>query len=338
MSETLPVARACDLDDKANSPRWLIGELWAASGVGVLGGCPKSYKSWLGLDMAVSVATATACLARFHVPAQGPALVFLAEDALHCVKERLVSLCAHRSLSLQALDVHVITAPTLRLDRSADIQRLDNTIAAIKPRLLLLDPLVRLHAGDENSSQEISRLLDSLRILQRKHELAIILVHHTRKSGGSRDGQTLRGSSDLWAFGDSNLFISQKDRHLVLSVEHRAAPAPEPMTIELAPDPPHLVIVDAADPPPSLESRLVELLSREDGPLSRTEIRRRLAVNNMRLGQAIESLIRSSIIVRSAKGLFLAPSPSPTPVPYQSTPPLRRNGTAPQGGRQSRVG
>lgn len=238
MSETLPVARACDLDDKAGSPRWLINDLWAASGVGVLGGQPKSCKSWLGLEMATSVATATACLGRFHVPAQGPALVYLAEDTLHCVKERLASLCAHRGLDLQALDVHVITTSSLRLDRSADIQRLDNTIAAIKPRLLLLDPLVRMHACDENSSQEISRLLDSLRLLQRKHDLAIILVHHTRKSGGSRDGQTLRGSSDIWAFGDSNLFISPKDHHLVLSVEHRAAPAPDPMTIELSPDPP----------------------------------------------------------------------------------------------------
>ncbi len=335
MTETLPVTRACELDDKAGSPRWLITELWAASGVGLIGGHPKSCKSWLGLEMAVSVATATACLGRFHVPAQGPALVYLAEDALHSVKERLASLCAHRNLALQALDVHVITASCLHLDRSTDIQRLDNTICAIKPRLLLLDPLVRMHGCDENSAQEISRLLESLRTLQRKHDLAIILVHHTRKSSGSREGQTLRGSSDLWAFGDSNLFLSHKDQALILSVEHRAAPTPEPITIELASDPPHLVIAEAADSPPSLENRLVDLLRHVQSPLSRTQLRRRLAVNNMRLGQVIDSLIHSSTILRTPQGLCL--NPLHPPVPFRPPPPDHRNGTAPAEGRQSRV-
>ena len=250
MTDTLPVSRASELDDATLTPRWLVTDLWAAAGVGVVGGSPKSCKSWLGLELATAVATATACLGRFHVPTAGPALVYLAEDALHAVKERLVSLCAHRNVAIENLDVHVITAPTLRLDRDNDIQRLDNTLGEISPRLLLLDPLVRLHSGDENSSMEISRLLDSLRALQRKHDTAIILVHHTRKSGGSRQGQALRGSSDIWAFGDSNIFINHHNSKLILSVEHRAAPAPEPVTIALYTNPPHLVIVDDDSPPP----------------------------------------------------------------------------------------
>jgi len=337
MSDTLPVVRACDLDDKAGSPRWLIHELWAAGGVGVVGGHPKSGKTWLGLEMATSVATATPCLGRFHVPAPGPALVYLAEDALHSIKERLASLCAHRGIGLEALPVHVITSSSLKLDRSDDIQRLDNTIAALAPRLLLLDPLVRLHGCDENSAQEISRLLDSLRTLQRTHDLAIILVHHTRKNGGARDGQALRGSSDIWAFVDSLVFISQKDHQLVLSVEHRAAPATEPMVIELAPDPPHLVIVDTPDGAPSLESRLLDLLRIARQPLSRTDLRRRLAVNNTRLGQVIDSLLQSAAIARTPQGICLAPPDPLAPVPFRSPPPHQRNGTASAEGRQSRV-
>lgn len=305
MTDTLPVSRASELDDAALTPRWLVTDLWAASGVGVIGGHPKSGKSWLGLELATAVATATPCLGRFHVPAQGSALVYLAEDALHSVKERLVSLCAQRNVAIEELDVHVITAPTLRLDRVSDIQRLDNTLAEICPRLLLLDPLVRLHSGDENSSMDISRLLDSLRALQRKHDTAIILVHHTRKSGGTRQGQALRGSSDLWAFGDSNLFINHKDSKLVLSVEHRAAQAPEPLTIELTGDPPHLGIADDDSTPPSLENRVIDQLSRSAVPVSRTELRRRLAVNNNRLGHVIDLLVNNATVIRGPGGLSL---------------------------------
>jgi hypothetical protein len=305
MTDTLPVVRASELDDATLTPRWLVTDLWAASGVGVIGGHPKSGKSWLGLELATAVATATPCLGRFHVPTAGTALVYLAEDALHSVKERLVSLCAHRNVHIEELDVHVITAPTLRLDRTSDIQRLDNTLAEICPRLLVLDPLVRLHSSDENSSMDISRLLDSLRALQRKHDTAIILVHHTRKSGGSRQGQALRGSSDLWAFGDSNLFIDLKDSKLVLSVEHRAAPAPEPLVIELIGDTPHLVIADDVSPPPSLQQRLLDELSRAPCPLSRTELRRRLAVNNNRLGEVIDDLIAKATISRGPEGISI---------------------------------
>jgi hypothetical protein len=41
-------------------------------------------------------------------------------------------------LAIADLDVQVITAPTLRLDLEADRTRLDQTIATLKPRLLVL--------------------------------------------------------------------------------------------------------------------------------------------------------------------------------------------------------
>ena len=77
----LPVKRACDLSDAADQPKWLIDELWADQAVGILGGEPKCCKSFLALDMAVSVASGTACLRRFPVVRTAPVLVFPAEDA-----------------------------------------------------------------------------------------------------------------------------------------------------------------------------------------------------------------------------------------------------------------
>ncbi len=309
VTTTLPVVRAADLDAAAMQPRWLVKDLWVAAGVGVIGGHPKSLKTWLGLEIAVSVATGTPCLGRFHVPAPGPVLAFLAEDAPHAVKERLVALCAQHDVSIEALDLHVITAHALKLDRADDVESLDATVSALHPRLLLLDPLVRLHSGDENSSQEISALLDCLRCMQRKHDTAVILVHHARKNGSvSRHGQALRGSSDIWAFGDSNLFISQKGSGLLLTVEHRSAAPPEPMAIALESDPPHLVVstADGADTStPPLDDRIIDALSSSPGPLTRTQLRKRLGVNNQRLGEVIDDLVRSSTVVRTPEGLAL---------------------------------
>jgi hypothetical protein len=231
--ELLPVSRVSDLDDTSAEQRWLVESLWAKAGVGIVGGAPKSCKSWLGLDLALSVATATPCLGQYAVRDAGPVLLYLAEDAPGAVKQRLLSLARARGVTLDAAPLHVITAAALRLDVERDQQRLDATLSTLRPRLLLLDPFVRLHRIDENSAAEVSALLAFLRELQRQHDVAIVVVHHTRKAGGGL-GQALRGSGDFHAWTDSALYVRRQQARLVVSAEHRAAPSPEPFPISLA--------------------------------------------------------------------------------------------------------
>jgi len=232
---TLSVVRIGEIAIEHNNHRWLIDQLWGASSVGVIGGAPKCSKTWLALDMALSVATGTACLNKYDVPEPGPVLVYLAEDALTVVRERVEGMARQRGLDLDAVDLHVITAPTLRLDRDPHRTQLLETARRMRPRLLLLDPLVRLHGIDENNAGEVAQLLAYFRSLQREMDCSVVLVHHTRKNaaGGVAAGQGLRGSSDIHAFGDSNLYLRRSRERLVLSSEHRAAAAAPPVYLEL---------------------------------------------------------------------------------------------------------
>ncbi len=59
MNQPLPVVRVGEIASDENAQRWLVEGLWGASSVGVIGGAPKCSKTWLGLDMALSVATAS---------------------------------------------------------------------------------------------------------------------------------------------------------------------------------------------------------------------------------------------------------------------------------------
>ena len=54
----LPVARAADLEVASAEHQWLVRQIWTQQAVGIVGGVPKSCKSWFGLDLAVSVASA----------------------------------------------------------------------------------------------------------------------------------------------------------------------------------------------------------------------------------------------------------------------------------------
>jgi len=332
--EPLPVARAADVELDASRPRWLLDGLWTAEGVGVVGGAPKCCKTWLALDLAVSVASGTDALGRFPVVAPGPVLLYGAEDAAMRLRERLEAIGAARDLPLAAIDVRLILVPALRLDTERDRLRLRRTIEQHRPRLLLLDPLVRLHRIDENSAGEMSALLGELRALQRDYSLALLLVHHLRKNGGGQDGQALRGSGDLHAWGDSNLYLRRRDQRLRLSIEHRSAPAPEPVSLELATDPaPHLRVVDdgdASDPRAAadLGARLLELLTAAGGPMSREQLRAATQTRNATLGEALVRLRSDGAVERCDGGFQLRAGTSiPIPVPT-STKDGNGNGNA----------
>ena len=120
----LPVARIGELSTRQSTRRWLVDGLWSRAAVGIIGGAPKSHKSWLGLDLVVSVASGTPCLGAFDILEPGPALLYMAEDDASIVKARVAGICHHRGLDLGALDVHLITAASLRLDREADCRAL----------------------------------------------------------------------------------------------------------------------------------------------------------------------------------------------------------------------
>src|SRR5690606_11151764 len=203
----LPVRLAAQLEAWPATRRFLIDELWGEQAVGIVGGEPKCCKSFLALDLAVAVASGRPCLRRYAVHRPGPVLLFAAEDALHVVRERLDGIATAASTCLDALPIHVITAPVVRLDVERDRTALRDTVASLRPRLLVLDPFVRLHRVNENSSDEVAPLLASLRELQRRYDVAVLLVHHARKGGHARPGQALRGSSELHAWGDSNLYL-----------------------------------------------------------------------------------------------------------------------------------
>ncbi len=133
-----PTRRPAELAEQPQERRWLVEQLWSEQAVGI--DEPKCGKSFLALDLAVAVATGTPCLRRFPA-ASGRVLLFAVEDAAHVVRERLDGRAA--GTDLNNLDIDVIDVSAVRLDLDGDRQRL--TVRRVRPRLLVLDPLVRLH-------------------------------------------------------------------------------------------------------------------------------------------------------------------------------------------------
>jgi hypothetical protein len=311
----LPVQPVHQLPVRSEAQRWLVTGLWLDEAVGIIGAEPKCCKSFLALDLAAAVASGTPCLRHFPVPQAGRVLLYAAEDALHIVRRRLEGICAAAELILQELDVQVITAPTVRLDLKADRDRLEHTVEQLKPRLLVLDPFVRLHRIDENASGEVAPLLAYLRELQRQHHLAVLVVHHAKKgSARIRAGQALRGSSEFHAWGDSNLYLRRLGNELTLTVEHRAAPSLPPIHLELAQRGESLALqlrsaVESASevpPPSSIDERILDALSHADRPVPASELRALCSARKATFYARLEDLTRAGRLMRSPQGYRLA--------------------------------
>ena len=333
----LPLQRACELSEGGDEPPWLIEPLWAEEAVGILGGEPKCCKSFLALDIAVSVASGAPCLRQYPARRTGPVLLYPAEDALGTVRRRLEGICKAAKKDLCELPIDVITAPRLLLDQPKDRQRLHDTVGELRPMLLILDPFIRLHRIDENAAKDVAPLLGYLRELQREFHLAVLLVHHARKGAGKqRPGQALRGSSDLHGWGDSNLYLRRNPRSLLLSVEHRAAASPDDIDLELSTQGSALALSVLRSPPPdpqpvSVSERILQVMAQVQLPISTEQLRKLCRMRTTTLCQTLTSLSQQGLVLYGPGGYRLPVAKIDNPVSFP-LPPIGhpRNGNGKQ--------
>jgi hypothetical protein len=309
-----PVRRVHEVEPRSSERRWLVNELFASASVGLLGGPPKAFKTWVAAELALAVATGTPAFGRFAVPDPGPVLFFGAEDPLPDLRTRFDSIARARRIDLAKVPLLLLDIAQLRLDDASHLDRLRHTVALHKPRLLVLDPFVRLVAGlDENSARDVSAVLGALRTLQRERNVTILLVHHMRKSPAAHPAQQLRGSGDFSAWLDSGLYLTRHGDDRVLVVEHRSAPAPSPFRLRLVPgDTPHLAIHDSegGDASPSavdpLQARVVDHLHAAPRPQSTQELRDALRIRKADLLAALRGLTDRGLVTRTPHGWTLA--------------------------------
>jgi len=105
--------------------------------------------------------------------------------------------------------------------------------------ILIVDPAVKFHVKDENSTKEMAQLCEHLMDIREETGVAIVLVHHTRKSGtNSKAGsaQEGRGSSVLHGEVDTSLVLGKSGDKINLDFELRWAENPDTFQLEIQKD------------------------------------------------------------------------------------------------------
>jgi hypothetical protein len=309
------------IDRQPEGERWLVEGFLSAGSLTVLAASPKVGKTFVCLALAIAVATGTQAMGRYQATAPGRVMMFPAEDDPRSIRGRMEALLAGQHLPFtEDLAVDVITAESLKLDSAEDREGLEELLRLRQPRLLILDPLVRLHSGAESSSSHMSELFGYLRQLCRRYGLAIVVTHHLAKSRtgvASQPGHAMRGSGDVHAAYDHGAMLTrQEDGSVLLTLEHRSAASPDPVAYRLRaepggatrfeffeptestspPAPLQQSVSRVAEPHRDLERELLEFLSAAGKPVSQVTLRRALGVRNAKLTELLHSLAGRGVL------------------------------------------
>ena len=249
------------LGSTIQEPQWLIEDWWTMGSHGIIAGLPKSYKSLVTTDMALSVATGRPFMNMFEVNEKGvgPTLIVQVENSPALLKDRVVKMAYNKGLLNGASNIDdgtlSVTFPAkvpmfFYNDFAFDMtdescrQAIETIIATEGIRLVVFDPLyLMMGSVDENSANEIRPILSWLLQLRNHYDVALIVVHHwgkgsSDKKGRKQGGVKLLGSTTIYGWLESALYLEANPNTdgsstVVVEREFRERLAPPPQAFKL---------------------------------------------------------------------------------------------------------
>ncbi len=213
---------------------WLVDGVIQRGANGFFCSLPKVGKSWLAVDLALSLALGLPWLG-FEVRRavkvalitreDNPALTRWRMDHLLAGKNRLRAELAER-LYVNSRD----QSPEFRLDRAELFEPMIAELKIVKPEFAILDVFNILHAADENDNTEMREIMEALNRLQREVGCAVGIVHHFTKAAEGSLTQRLRGSGAIAGWAEWLIGVEAEDESLrKMQFELKAASPPEPL-------------------------------------------------------------------------------------------------------------
>lgn len=175
-----------------------------SQGLFVLAGAPKVGKSWLALDMCLSIAKGEKVLGKETLC--GHAVYLGLEDSLIRLQNRLYELTDEPSDNLH----FAIMAESISNGLPEQIEYCRKRFDDLK--IVVIDTLQKVRNESESSYSSDYKELSVLKSLADKLGIAIVLVHHTRKCSDSDPFNMISGSTGLSGCVDGSMVLIESKR------------------------------------------------------------------------------------------------------------------------------
>jgi len=192
---------------------WLVDGWLTKHGFAVLYGEPGAGKSFIAIDMALSIAYGKA----WHdCAAQRGAVLYIAGEGVGGLGKRIKAWQAHHKLTA---DVPFYVLPTaVRFREPDDVERLLRTIDSLDTKFsaVFVDTVARaLLGGDENSATDMGMFVDACEVVKRHCGCAVVAIHHSGKDAA----RGMRGSTALLGAVDTSVRVSKLESTVTMATE-----------------------------------------------------------------------------------------------------------------------
>lgn len=171
---------------------WLVQDLIVQGDIGLMSADAGTGKSWITMDLALCVLGLRDEWLGLKVNHNGPVVVVDQENPEVTVRKRLQRL----GLGDDHPDLHYLWYQGVRLD--ANPEKLYEYCDIVRPKLLVVDSISRVHFKNENSAEEMNPLLNGgIYPLARELGVTVMMIHHLARAGNTRGSTALPAAVDI---------------------------------------------------------------------------------------------------------------------------------------------
>lgn len=186
-------------------PEWIVEDLLPEADLAMMIGAPGAGKSFAALDLGFSVSTGFTWFNK-KVKKPGP-VVWIAAEAAGAMRNRARAYAQARGVKLETTDLHILEE-TFSLMDGEDASAATEALAAIKPRLIIVDTLASASGGaNENSGEDMNKVLDNCRKMHAVTGALVLLIHHVGKDAS----RGARGWSGLHAAVRAEFYVTHPE-------------------------------------------------------------------------------------------------------------------------------
>lgn len=205
--EFLPLAESLSIAP-IKEYKFLVNRLLYDNAINLISGDPKTYKTYVAIDIALGVITGGETIGH-KVLEKGKVLVISTEFD---VRPRFIDLLKSRGIDDISILNNIITFGERGLDTfqwNKDLYKLYETIKKHRPKLLILDPLTYIFDGDINKGDDVGEFFKELKVLIRKYDISVLIIHHNNRMSENKRMNNVSGSSAITRFVDSIIYLER---------------------------------------------------------------------------------------------------------------------------------
>lgn len=317
----LSLITAKKIQEMALQPiEWIVEKLITA-GLIILAGRPKSGKSWLALNLSLSITRGGIALSHFKAM-KAAVLYFALEDNVRRLKSRMENILNAEEDKVAPTNLYFleddISFPKLNDGGLEEIQKTLNEYPDIK--LVIIDTLGRSRADQKRSDNNIYladyELLALLQTFALKNKIAVLMVHHTKKGSEEYVFDEISGTTGITGAADTMLLLKKVKKQNKLYVTGRDIEETE-YNVYFDRDSCTWNVTEETQDAINItveRGEILDLLNAEQRPMRTGEIAQRLSKEQSNVSHLLKGLKEDGLVVSPKYGHYqVASSGSDTP-------------------------